>query len=1049
MMATLFHDRPRLTVLSILLILVAGAAGFSRLPRLEDPLITSRFASIKTDYPGASAEEIDSQVVEKLESALFEVEEIQEIKSVSRTGFSEMVVILDDDADTDGLDEIWSRVRDKLNDAAAVLPSGAGAPAFRREQPGAHTFVVALTWNADTVPARGILTRLAKDFERTVGLLPGTLRTDVYGASEEEIRVSYPPAALAASGVTPTTLAAAIRDADVRLPAGQLTTADNQMPLSVAGPLDRLDRIRGVPLRRLDDGRMLRVGDVADVVKTVREPALTQALVHGRPAVVVAAMMSGGWRVDEWSGNARAAFAAFAKDLPAGIGAEIVFDQSVYVTARLEDLGWNLVLSLVLVVSVVCLTMGWRSGLVVGCILPLALAMVIGMLWGLNVALHQVSITGLIIALGMLIDNAIVMVDEFDQRRAGGMEARAAIAGSVRHLFVPLLASTVTTVLTFAPIALFPGPTGEFVGGLGTSVILSIVASLLLTFTIIPALAGRLSRSFRAAPPPRRAGFFDAGLDHPALGAALRAILGVVVRRPRLALAVAMLPAVAGFALTGDLKHQFFPPTDRDQFQVMVALRPQASLEETRRTVDRIRAILAREAAIVGDTWVLGASPPRVFYNVTVATDRVPSAANAFIDTVSPEATRALLPGLRRTLSAAIPEAEILVLPFEQGPLFDAPVEVEIYGPDLARLRELGDEVRLLLSQSANVTNTRATLAGGRPKLEVDVDEDVVRAAGFDPTEVARRLSAALDGVVGGIVVEDTEELPVRVVAEAAVRGSLSRIAGLPLAPAPATAATGSAGRALTLAPAAGVPLDALGQPTLVPAYSAITRYQGERVNRIQAFVEPFAAPSETLADVKRRLAAAELVLPSGYRIAFGGESRESGKSQAGLMAMVGPLAVLMIATVVLAFNSFRMASVIAAVAVLSAGMGLFAVWVCQEPLGFMTILGSLGLIGIAINDSIVVLAALREDRAAAAGDPAAIRATVAGCSRHVVSTTLTTVAGFVPLILWGGSFWEPLAIVVAGGVSGATMLALVFVPAVFVLMTRSRRRRLSPSGAG
>lgn len=1046
MMATLFHDRPRLTVLAILLVLVAGWAGFATLPRLEDPLITSRFASIKTDYPGASAEQVDSQVVDKLESALFEVEEIQEIKSVSRTGFSEMVVILDDDADKDALDAIWSRVRDKLSDAAALLPARAGTPAFRREQPGAHTFVVALSWNPDTPPARGILTRLAKDFQRAIGLMPGTQRTDIYGVSEEEIRVVYPPDALAAAGLTPAAVAQAIADADVKLPAGQLTTPDNQMPLSVTGPLDGLDRVRGVPLSRLDDGRMLRVGDVARVTKSVRDPAATEALVNGRPAVIVAAMMSGGWRVDDWSADARAVLAEFSKDLPADIGVDIVFDQSTYVTARLEDLGWNLVMSLVLVAVVVCLTMGWRSGLVVGCILPLAIAMVVGGLWGLRIPLHQVSITGLIIALGMLIDNAIVMVDEFDRRRAEGMAVRDAIADSVRHLFVPLLASTVTTMLTFAPIALFPGPTGEFVGGLGTSVILSVGASLLLTLTVIPALAGRLAASARPASSAKRRGFPESGIDHPMFGAMLRGVLGFVVRRPVSAILLAVLPAVAGFALAGQLKQQFFPPTDRDQFQMMVALRPQATLEETRRTVDRVRAILAREKAVVGDTWVLGSSPPRVFYNVTVATDRIPSAAAAFIDTTSPEATREMLPRLRRTLAVAIPEAEVLVLPFEQGPLFDAPVEVEIYGPDLATLREVGDEVRLILGQSVNVTNTRATLAGGRPKLAVDVDEDVARMAGFDLSDVARQLSDGLDGATGGSIVEDTEELSVRVQAEDRVRGSPSRIADMPLAtmagaatrttaPTPSAASPSATSSAVR---ATGVPLDALGKPSLVPTYGAITRYQGERVNRIQAFIEPFAVPSETLEDFKRRLDAAGPILPAGYRIGFGGEQRESGKSQAGLLAMVGPLVVLMTATVVLAFNSFRMAAVIAAVAVLSAGMGLFAVWVFREPLGFMTILGSLGLIGIAINDSIVVLAALREDPKACAGDREAIRRTVSACSRHVTSTTLTTVAGFVPLIIWGGSFWQPLAIAIAGGVSGATMLALVFVPAVFALMTRT-----------
>ncbi len=1029
MISTLFYRTPRLTILTIGLILVAGLAGFAAMPRLEDPLITSRFASIKTVYPGASAEQVDTQITEKIETALFEVQEIQEIKSVSRTGFSEMIAIIEDDIDPRDLDEIWSRVRDQLVDVSNQLPEHAEAPVFRREYIGAHTFVAAFTWTLDAPADRGILTRLAAAFERELILSPGTLRTELFGDAVEEILVTIRPATLAAAGLTPAAIADAIATADVELPAGELTGPDNRLTIEVTGPLDQVERVRRVPVRRLDDGRILRVGDLAAVEKTVRRPADTLALVEGRPAVLVGAMMSGDWRVDEWGRTTRTTFEAFAQDLPDGISARVLFDQSAYVSDRLADLGANLALSLVMVFVVVCLTMGWRNGLVVGTILPLAVAIVVALQHALGAELHQVSVTGLIIALGLLIDNAIVTVDEFSKRRDEGLEIADAIDLTVRHLFVPLVASSVTTILTFSPIALFPGPRGEFVSGLGTSVVLAVAASLLLALTVIPALAGYLARRTGSGRGSGRPGLLASGFDHPVLSALLRRVLGLVIRRPLVMAAVAIAPAVAGFVLSGQLVQQFFPPTDRDQFQLLVALRTQASLAETERVVRRIRAILAAEPAIVADTWVLGESSPRVYYNVTVAADRVPSAANAFIDTGSAAETRTLLPRLQRVMTEAVPEAEILTLPFEQGPLLDAPVEAELYGPDLARLREIGEQVRLLLSQSTNVTFTRASLAGGRPKLAVAVDEDQARLAGYGLTDVAGALSAHLDGVVGGTITEDTEDLPVRVRADDGFRVSLSRIANLPLAARMPSSADD---------PKIGVPLGALGQLTLRPTHTAITRYQGERVNRIQAFLAPFSLPSETLADFRRRLAEAGPLLPPGYRIAFGGESRESSKSQAGLVAMVGPLAVLMLATIVLAFNNFRLAAVIALVAVLSMGMALFAVWVFQRPLGFMTVLGSLGLIGIAINDAIVVLASLRADPAACAGDTEAIRANVAGCTRHVVSTTLTTIAGFVPLILWGGSFWQPLAIAIAGGVSGATMLAIIFVPALFVLMTRS-----------
>jgi len=1033
MIATLFYRNPRLTLLAVGLILVAGLAAFDALPRLEDPVITSRYALIQTDYPGASAEQVDAQVTEKIEAALFEIEEIQEIQSVSRTGFSELVVILEDAIEAGALDEIWSRVRDKLTDVTPSLPTEAGAPFFQREYPGAHTFVAAFIWNQDTPPNRGILTRLAKDFERKLRLQAGTLRTDLYGMAQEEITVRFEPATIAAAGLTPAAIARAVADADVKAPAGRLTTSDTVLSIEVQGPLDQVERVRRVPLKPLADGRILRVGDIADVTKSESRPIETLALVEGRQAVLVAGMMSGTWRADYWAADVRALFTESARDLPAGISARVLFDQSAYVSARLGDLAENLILALVLVVLVVCLTMGWRSGLVVGSILPLTMALVIAMLHVLGVALHQVSVSGLIIALGLLIDNAIVTVDEFRRRRERGLLTADAIALTVRTLFVPLLASSVTTILTFAPIALFPGPTGEFVGGLGTSVILSVAASLLLALTVIPALAGYLDRSDRKTP---RA---SSGSIAATLGAPLHWLLRVVVCRPRLMAMIAMAPAIAGFVLSSQLVQQFFPPTDRDQFQMLVSLRTEASLEETEQVVRRIRGLLAKEPTVVADTWVLGESSPRVFYNVKTASDRVPSAANAFINTVSAAETRDLLPRLQAELIAAVPEAEVLVLPFEQGPLYDAPVEIELYGPDLETLRTLGDQIRLILSRSVRVTYTRATIASGQPQLVFTADEDAARLAGLALTDLAGTLADNLDGIVGGSIIEDTEELPVRIRATDDVRASVAWIASLPVTTASATGES---------RPPLGVPLDALGALTLRPTYGAITRYQGERVNRIQAFIDPFALPEETLADFRQRLEKADLRIPPGYRIAFAGESKESSESQAGLLAMVGPLAVLMIATVVLAFNSFRMAAIIALVAVLSMGMALFAVWVLQRPLGFMTILGGLGLVGIAINDSIVVLSALRADARARAGDADAICTVVAGCSRHVFSTTLTTIAGFVPLILWGSTFWQPLAIAIAGGVSGATMLALILVPALFAQIVRSRRPASGVNGS-
>ena len=424
-----------------------------------------------------------------------------------------------------------------------------------------------------------------------------------------------------------------------------------------------------------------------------------------------------------------------------------------------------------------------------------------------------------------------------------------------------------------------------------------------------------------------------------------------------------------------------------------------------------------------------------MFYNVALADDPAPNFAAGFVNTTSPDATFEILKTLQDRLGDALPNAFVLALPYEQGPQTGAPVEVRLAGPNLEVLSELGEQIRRILSETRNVTYTRATITGGRQRLVLLPDRDEATFAGFTPIDLADALNTTLDGATGGSIIEVTEELPVRVRTAEADRVTLNRIGS-------ATVLSPSrdlrAGRIDTVD---GVPLVVLGRFDLVPETPLITRRNGERTNKVQAFVTPFTLPGIALADFERRLAQSGFRPPPGYRMNFGCETEKSGEAQSNLSSVFGTLAMLMVGALVLAFNSFGAAAVIIVVAVLSIGGGLLSLWVFGFPMGFIAVVGCMGLVGLAINDSIVVLSALRENPKAMAGDLAAARDVVMDGTRHVLSTTVTTVGGFIPLIVWGGLFWPPLAVAISGGMFGATMLALFFVPPVFVLMGRFRRR--------
>ncbi len=1034
-LSNLFYRYPRLVVLTLVLILVSGLTALNALPRQEDPNLTGRYADVITYFPGASAVRVEALVTEKIENVLKEIEEIKLIKSTSRTGVSNVDIDLEDTVTN--VDEVWSRVRDKLTDVEAELPEAAAEPELIAIKPAAYTFLVGFTWTLDDQPQVDLLYRLAKELEQNFAPMKGTKETKIFGELEEEILVSIDPVVMASVNLTAAEVSRAIAQADAKIPAGQLHSDSNELVIEVRGELDSVDRIRRIPLRREENGRFLRVGDIAEIKKTHRLPPATVALVDGKRGVMVGAKMDSNRRVDLWSDQAREIFETFERTLPEGVHAEVIFDQSVYTQDRLGGLTQNLALGMLIIVLILFVMLGWKSALVVASALPLTTCMVLTTLNILSVPLQQISITGLIIALGLLIDNAIVAVNEYEKDRLHGLEIAQAIASTVKRLFVPLTASTITTALTFVPLMIMPGGTGEFVGTMGLVVVISIFSSLFLSLTIIPSLAGIFDSG------EVYSGFWRNGIDSLGLLPGYRKLLTNMLQRPWTGILAGLVLPLLGFALSSQLTQQFFPPVDRAQFQIQFKLPPQASIAETLRNVKKVRERLHAHPEVLRSHWFIGDNPPRVFYNAITTQEGVVSFAGAFIDTTSPEATQALLPKLQQEMMALFPNAMVLTLPFEQGPPVEAPIEVSISGPDLNTLQQLGEKLRVILGPSDGVTYTQAQITGGRPKLNLNPDEDEASLAGFQLVELANQLNAGLEGVIGGTVLEDTEELPVRVRLGQEDRSDLARIAANTLMP-PQRIGQSDA----NILP--GVPLNVLTQVKLVPEINAITRESGKRVNTVQAWVRPYFLPGKARKDFIRRLAESDIEIPPGYELGYGGEVKERGEAIRGLLSALLPLLMLMVAVVVLAFNSFSQAGIIGMVAIQSVGLTLFTLWLFGYPMGFMAIIGTMGVIGLAINDSIVVLAALNENERARLADKQAILEVVIESTRHIISTTLTTVGGFLPLILFGGTFWPPLAVAISGGLVGATILALIFVPAVFTyLVMRDAAKREAQVGEG
>ncbi len=1027
-MFNLFFRNRQLLFLSLTLVVVWGLSAFFTLPRLEDPEIVQRVSTITTVLPGASAERVESLVTDKIEEELSDIEEVLELRSTSSLGLSVVTVELKETiADTD---RVWANIRSQIDDVIPELPPEAGRPDYEDQPVEASAMIVGLQWQMDAPVNYNILRRVAESLEDELRSLPGTDSVELFGEPDEEIRVEVDATELAQLGLTIPAISQQVAASDAKQPTGELRGENTELLFEVDSALDSLERVREIPIQIGASGQVAQLGDIAQVTKDVQTPVSDLALVSGQPAIVLSVTVEGDYRVDLWATQARQRLAEFEKTLSEGLGLQVVLDQSQYVQQRLNGVIGNLLLSSVLVVGVSLLVLGWRSAVIVGTALPLSTLMVFGSMKALGIPLHQMSVTGLIIALGLLIDNAIVVVDEVRSHLQSGQPPAHAVRDTVQHLAIPLMASTLTTVLAFIPIATSPGGTGEFIGTIGSTVILALLSSLALSLTVIAALAGLVYR-WR---PLRDNGlvnhWWGGGWFNRRVARLYERSLRMVFRRPWWGVALAFVLPVVGFVQFAGLPQQFFPPTNRDQFQIEIERPATSAIAPTQAQSLQVRDLIQQHPAVRDVHWFLGKSAPSFFYNVVGSRQNAADYAQGIVQLDNTQNIRQTIQDLQQDVDAAFPDAQILVKQLEQGPPFDAPIEIKLYGADLEQLRSLGNELRRMLSELDDITHTRATLTEPQPKLSLAVDEVAARRAGLDNGAIAAQLNTLLDGALGGSILEDTEDLPVRVRLADADRGDLAQVASLDLLSNSGTP----------------VPLASVAQVNLMPETSRIAREDGQRINTVQGFLTAGALPSKVLAQFQQRLDESDFALPAGYRLSYGGEADARGTAVGNLLSTVGVLTILMTATLVLSFNSFALAGLLAAVAIAAVGLAAMALWLFDSIFGFTAILGTLGLIGLAINDSIVVLAALQDDPLAREGNLKATQQVVAKATRHIIATTLTTIIGFVPLMLDSTGFWPPLAISIAGGLGGATLLALYFIPSAHLLIFRRKANPSRPS---
>lgn len=996
--------------------ITAGLSAFIALGRQEDPTITNIFATVTTQFPGADPARVEALITAKIEAELQEIPEVNIVTSVSRTGVSVVSIELIETIPENEIEQIWTEAREAVDQARTEFPVGALTPEIDAEGISAYSAVIAISADHSAVPLE-LMSRYAESLSDILRAVPSTKAVDRFGVPEEEVLVELDAARSAALGLSIAEVASRVKAADGKVPSGRLQDSVD-LSINISGEIQALDRLRDVVLRENADGTTVRLNDVATITRGIKTPADELAIANGKPAILIGVLAEEGVQIDRWMRFIYEELEKSALTVPYGMSQTLLFDQSTYTTERLSGVGINMAIGVFLVVGVLLFTLGWRSAIIVALVLPVVSLATLATMNFIGLPLHQMSVTGLIVALGLLVDAAIVTCDDVQRRLDNGSTRMEAAGGAVSRLTAPLLASTVTTALAFTPMVLLPGPSGDFVGAIAIAVILMLVWSFFIAVTVTPSIAAwTLPQSERRKNATKSTGWFER-------------LMALCLRNPLRTIALSLILPIMGFASMSTLTAQFFPGVDRNQFYIEVELPPGDGISETLAIAEAMDARLNADGGVASVYWSIGQSGPVFYYNITGGRSQEPGYAQAMVTTHSEEDASRLVADLQAQFGADFPSAQTIVRSLVQGPPVAAPVELRIEGQNVEVLRRLGDEIHEIAIGLDVITAVRTGVNGGAPQIRYQIDEVEARLLGMNITDIAAQLNNALVGVTGGSLVEGTEELPVRVRLDSSVRSDLAIISDLPIL-------LPNAGAISAQGEYPAVPLSNLAEPILEPAESVIIRRDGVRENTIQAFLVPGVLPEEALQDLLTELDARGFTLPIGYELKLGGDSDARSNTLDNLKASIGLIVVLSIATIALTFNSFRLTAIALVVCGLSAGLSILSLAIMQYPFGIVAIFGIIGSIGVSINAAIIILTALKDDEGSAAGDTLAMAGVINRSSRHIVSTTVTTFGGFLPLILDGGGFWPPFAVSIAGGVLLSTIVSFFFVPPMYALVRK------------
>ena len=1009
-------EKPRILFLTLAFILLSGISSGLSVPIQENPELAERWGGVRIFLPGASPERIETEIVNDLEIKLREVEEILELESIITQGFSTIVVELNQSVPPMLIEETWSKVQDKLNQI--LIPQGAEIFLDRSSGPPI-TVQYAVTWNGDGEAPLIMMSRLANQLKRKLSSIGSSHQTAVFGETDEEILIELDSSKLSSLGLSFQDISKSIQSLDAKKPIGVSSNNNSELLYRLKDNIQSIQKISEIPIKIINESEIIQLDDVAVISKTPVSPIEDIFLFNGKVVVSVAGTGSFSQRVHDYVERATIVVDEMRETLPSEISIDLIYDESAYTTKKFNELVKSFSLAIFFVLSISLFFLGIRSAIIVTLILPFSICLVMVGCRFIGLPLHMTSITGIIIALGLLIDNGIIVVEDYKNRRASGLSINDSISQGLKNLSAPLAAATATTVFSFLPIVTGEGSSIEFVGGMAMTVIMSITSSLVLALLMVPVLMNYMEK----IPYFKDADISNEGYRNEKILNKYRAFLNWAFLVPRRAIMLSLSLPILGFLLFNTLPKDFFPAQDRDMFRVNIELPSNASALTTMNRVIEIREDILKSGliSVEKDYSFIGRMMPRVLMNVVGGEEKQGTnniAQSVYFATDYYEMIENL-PELSRRLVKNNPDIIVLVDSFSSGPPVFSDVSYVIFGDDPGLLKSLGEELELIINNSPDINVTKSATSDSVTNVEFELNSSNISLSGQNANYLVNEMFTANNGLIVGTMLDSNKEIPVR------LKG-LSNKNNL----------TGNTGF-ITIPSQDGFEyFDSFGKSTLTNKSSTITRLDGQRTNDVEGWIWTGTLPSATEEAIKKDVADFESRLPIGYSLKQLGEAESRGQSQASLYSSAFMYFILIIVGLVLALNSFRETGLILSVAFLSIGLSFLGLFIGQQNYGFIGTISAIGLIGLSINDSIIVLAHIKEEAKEKLITKAELVEVVIRSTRHIITTSLTTLGGFLPLI-FASVFFKPLAWAMSIGVLGATITALMYIPAMFIIMRK------------